>query len=533
MTDVANSNPNPRSSEERNRVRSTRFERFFMQNILNAMSSRTIGSRGVGDPRRDIDDECGYPRSVGGLIDIEEYQRLYDREAIASRVVEVYPKESWQVQPQVYEDENPEVITEFEEAWINLADELDGEENYHQEELGSPIWDYLQRLDILSGIGHYGVLLIGVNDNKELKDPIPINLGNKKVLNLTFLTPIPESLATISAYEGNMNSPRFGMPVEYNVSLIDNNSQQASSVGAGLNVSTTKVHWSRIIHVADNAGKNKVYGVPRMQPVLNRLYDLRKLYSGSAEMYWKGAFPGFSFETQANLGGDPDMDAETLKDEIEDYMNGLQRYLRLQGMIAKSLAPQVVDPTPQINTQIEAICIQLGIPKRIFMGSERGELASSQDDAAWNDRLRFREKYFITPRIIRQFVNRLISIGVLPKPMGNKKNIKRTRKAGGRPSGGYTIFWPDLTSQTAQEKSAVTFQLTQALAQYTTSGAHNAMAPTDYFTRVWGMNENEARSVVDNAPGIPDKTNPLKGQISVDTPIGSGSDGFSNVVIDG
>lgn len=162
-------------------------------------------------------------------------------------------------------------------------------------------------------------------------------------------------------------------------------------------------------------------------------------------------------------------------------MNGLQRYLALIGMSAKSLAPQVVDPSPQIRVQLEAICIKLGVPMRVFMGSERGELASSQDAAAWNDRLKERQKNYIIPRIIIPFVDRLIQVGVLPE-------VEK-----------YRVWWPDITSQTESEKAAIAVQLTTAMSTFVSGGCETIMTPMDFLTLVLGLSEEEATIVVDNA----------------------------------
>jgi hypothetical protein len=153
-----------------------------------------------------------------------------------------------------------------------------------------------------------------------------------------------------------------------------------------------------------------------MRPVLNRLLDLQKIYGASAEGYWQAAFTGLALETHPQLGGDVEIDAADVRGQVENYINSLQRYLALTGMSAHTLAPQVSDPTNHIEKQIEAICIQLDIPKRVFMGSERGELASSQDDAQTNDQLKSRQLGYITPRIICPFVDRLIAVGVLSEP---------------------------------------------------------------------------------------------------------------------
>src|SRR3990167_332155 len=135
-------------------------------------------------------------------------------------------------------------------------------------------------------------------------------------------------------------------------------------------------------------------------------------------MYWRGALNGLSFETHPQLGGDVETDDDAFKDMLENYRNGLQRDIKTVGYTVKSLAPTVSDPTPFIDGQITAICIKLGMPQRIFMGSERGELASTQDDSSWNDRLKHRQEMYVTPCIIIPFIDRMIATGVLPKPSG-------------------------------------------------------------------------------------------------------------------
>jgi hypothetical protein len=167
-----------------------------------------------------------------------------------------------------------------------------------------------------------------------------------------------------------------------------------------------------------------------------------------------------------------------MRDMMEKYMNGLQRYLSLTGMTAKSLAPQVVDPTPQIDTQIEAICIRIGIPKRIFTGSERGDLASTQDDSSWIDQLRARQNNYVTPRIIVPFVDRLIMVGVLPQPEG------------------YSVVWPDLDALTNAEQAAIAVQRTEAMAKYIGGNVEALMVPMDYLTRVMEMDEEEVEAIL-------------------------------------
>jgi hypothetical protein len=446
----------------------------FREIVDNLMMSRGDFFAQFADPRRDYEKECGHPK---GFIPVEMYQEQYDRNSIAARVVQVYPKETWQVQPTVFEKESPKIDTPFEKAWHTLGRQLQAngvEQNFFQDEKGSEVWETLKRADELSGIGRFGIILLGINDNKSLAEPVVPSAKNR----LLFMNVFPEVLVKINKTDSDKNSPRYGQPIEYQVSF---NSPGYSGTGEGLNQTTEEVHWTRVIHVADNILSSKVFGVPRMQQVLNNLLDLKKLYGGSAEMYWRGAFPGLSFETHPGLGGDAKVDFAKIKGSVEDFMNGLQRYMALVGMSAKSLAPAVVDPTPQIMVQIQAICIMLGIPMRVFMGSERGQLASGQDDAAWNDRLRERQHNHVTPRIIVPFVNRLIWLMILPRPEG------------------FSVSWPELTSQTPQEKAQVSFSRSQAMAQYINSGSDELMSPQDFLVSIIGFSEEEAKSMVTNA----------------------------------
>src|SRR5690606_25975697 len=156
------------------------------------------------------------------------------------------------------------------------------------------LWHYLERIDILSGIGHYGVLLIGLDDGMELDQPAAgLNergepLPNRPQRKITFLRCFDESLAKVESYETDVTNPRFGQPRFYNLTFADT---RAVSVIQGNTLSVTKrVHWSRVVHIADNRTTSEIVGTPRMKDVFNYLYDLSKILGGSAEMFWKGGF---------------------------------------------------------------------------------------------------------------------------------------------------------------------------------------------------------------------------------------------------
>jgi len=461
---------------------------ILINQLAQALNATTLSRAAIDrtyepDPRRDIDKECGYPDAVSP----QEYRRLYDRWAVAARVVEVLPMESWRVQPSVYEDEDVNRETVFEGAWKDLARGLGGGVNWYQSEESYAIWEILQRLDVMSGIGSFGVLLLGLDDGRDLREPAdgldPMTgelsrSGSQR--RLLYLRVFDESLVQVAKYVTDPTSPRYGQPLEYQVSFATIEAQDKQ--GQGLDIATRTVHWTRVVHVADNLGSSEVFGVPRLQPVLNHVLNLRKLYGSAPEMYWRGAFFGLSLETHPQLGGDVAVDVESLRDMMENYGEGLQRYLTLMGMTARPLAPTVVDPTPHIEADLNAICIKLGIPKRIFLGSERGELASSQDQTTWNDRLQERRSRYLTPRVIVPFINRLIALRVLPEPKD-----------------GYRVYWPDIDALTELEKAKVAEVKTNALAKYVAGEVDALIPPIDYLTRFLGLGEEEAQTILAGA----------------------------------
>lgn len=470
--------------------------------------SRVALTRQLGDRRRDLEDECGYPK---GPQEAEYYQEIYDKDPVAQRVVQLMPRECFQVQPSVYEDEDADTITEFEEVWDALGQNLDGGYGDYKEEKGSSVTAHLRRLDEQSRIGRYGIAWLGINDGLPLDQPaagfeeegsipvrppekgqslatpfssfspyrLSVNAAANRGRKLSFIRVFPETLAQITEWESNPTSPRFGLPVKY---LVTFNDPRHSYSGTGLPLASTHVHWSRVVHVADNVeGSNPALGMSSLHAVRYRIHDIMKLYGGSAEMYWLGAFPGLFLSANTPTGEDMDFNPTDAKSMVEYYFNGLQRYMAMKNMTPTMLSPTVVDPTPQIQVHIEAICIRLGVPKRVFMGSERGELASSQDDAAWNDRVKERQNGHVTPCVIVPFVNRLIQMGVLPKPRD-----------------GFRVWWPDITSHNETERADLALKKVQAITTFVGGGGEQAMALPDFWTRIMGEDEEEAEAILDN-----------------------------------
>lgn len=422
------------------------------------------------DGPKNIDADCGYPTWLTPL----HYSTMYEREGVAKRVVHCEPNESWRVVPEVYEDENPENDTEFEKEWKAFVKRWDP-------------WHWLHRIDQISGIGQFGILLLGLDDGRDLNEPVEGMeewdgtmdeegdvLGSGKI-NLIYIRAFSEEVVWVAVREKDVKSKRYGLPVMYDVQFRD---YPSWGISAGEIVSR-KIHWTRVIHVADNRVMSEVYGVPRMREVYNRLFDLRKVYAASGEGYWRGAFPGLAFEINPELADQGiEMDKESIRKEFAAYADGLQRYMAVQGVTTKSLPPQVVDPSGTAESLLKSIAIAKEIPYRILFGSEEAKLASGQDSRAWNDRVARRQNTYVTPHLVRPFVDRLVQFGILP------------------PVEEYFVDWPDLNAPTDQDKAGVGLTRTQALASYVGGGVDQLIPPRSFLAIVLGMTTEEIDAIM-------------------------------------
>lgn len=437
--------------------------------VLNYLTSRynMIGS-GMPGPRN-LERDCGYPDDP---VPLDLYQGLYDRDPVAARIVEVYPKESWQVFPAVFEESSEAVSTAFEGAWRDVCSSMDGERNYVVDDVSSGLMDDLVRLDVLSGIGQFGIALLGIDDGRDLAEPADMKPGARAKRQLLYISTFPQHMVGVGRWVTDRADPRFGMPEVYSITLADAVTSQEVNAD---------VHWTRAIHVVDNPTTSRTLGMPRMQQVLNRILDLRKLYGASAEGFWQGSFPGLAFKTNPNSPQSTKVDVDGLSRMMSDYMMGMRRWIATRNLDLQTISPSVSDPGSHIGQQIDAICIKLGIPKRIFLGSERGELASSQDDDAWNDRLKQHQATHNTRRVVRPIVNRLIALGVLPEP-------RQVR-----------VVWPDLTSMSEEQRATVASARMATVVAFAPLIDTGALSRVDFWTRVYGLTQADAESVIANA----------------------------------
>ena len=432
------------------------------------------------DPRRNMNEECGYPDSIS----IDQYLDRYLRGDVGSKVVSILPEETWALPPDVYETEDTN-YTAFEESFRELVDNLS-------------LWSVFQTADELCGIGQFGIMVLFFSDGGQLHDPISSITSGKPDPEITLeaIRVFDQSRVSITSWDTDPKSKRYGLPLTYSVKMLDTSKiLSPGTISSSLTGGTTTtvlpntvvmgeltVHWHRVIHIVDNPTLHPVICPPRQEKVFNRLCDLNKLYGGSAEMFWRGAFPGYSFETQT---GSPDLSEDEdwrkgIRSEMESFSNGLRRYLATVGMSVKSLAPQVADPSNHIRAHIEAICATLSVPYRIFMGSESGHLASTQDSGTFNKRVSRRQKATGSTHV-RQLVFRLQMVGSLPVIQERNRLI---------------LKWPDLNTVTGMDKANLAQKGSDALARYVQSGSYRIIGPTSFLVKVMNFTLEEAEVII-------------------------------------
>lgn len=343
----------------------------------------TAGLTFGGD--RDLYATLGYDRQILPV----QYRHRYERNGIATTIVEAFPNATWRGYPEIIEDEDPEVTTEFEERWKEFQERLQ-------------VWSVLRSADILSGLGHYAVVLIGAPGRFE--DPLPDRLSLDSI---RYLQPYGEEDAKVLLYDENSDSERYGQPVEY--SLV------RTSSNVKLGGKTPRVHWTRMLHVADGALSDKVYGQPRLRKVWNWLDDLEKVTGGGSEAFWRRVHQGMhlDLDSEEPLGTD---ELKKLEDEADAMIHQMRRMLATRNTKIQMLGSDVSPFNNQVTSLLSLISGATGIPQRILLGSERGELASTQDRENWNDKVSDRQTEYVAPRMIRPLVDLLTSRRALPEP---------------------------------------------------------------------------------------------------------------------
>ena len=426
-----------------------------MIQTLSVISSRMKYAESLGQTyggSRDIYQALGYKKE----LTYQDYYQKYKRADIAKIIISK-PADALWGNPPVLSEEDRKVIdtdeTSLKNQWKKLTKELN-------------LYSQLMRLDKLLGLGRFAVLLFGFDDSADFGSEL------SEEADLLYVSPYGEDNISIIEYETDHTNPRYGHPTMYQLSISN------PGAGAATKLASIKVHHSRVLHVVEDTLESPVFGTPRLEAIFNRLEDLQKLLGGSAEMFWRGARPGYVAKADADASFGT-IDAKAMQDQFDEFENNLRRWLTPQGVDITALSPQVSSPKEHIDVQVMMISIVTGIPKRILTGSERGELASTQDEKMWNALIKNRMLIFAEIQILRPLIDKLIDSGVLKT---NKDD--------------YILTWPKMSAMGEKEKSEVTKTRSQALAEYLKTPGSDMLVPPEIWLRdEFGYNEDQIKQI--------------------------------------
>lgn len=392
-----------------------------LRNLASVLMTRrdlAIASGLTFDGKRNLSQALGYK----GVLTPSDYRIRYQRGGLAARVVDVEPDDTWVDGIELIEKEDRAASTAFEEAFRELDDRLN-------------IFSVFHRADKLSGIGRYAAVLIGAPG--KLEDPLPNRLKPEQIF---YLTPFAEDEARIDPTEVELDpmKPRFGRPTFYRIkrlSLADNHER--------------RVHFSRVHHIADPLD-DPLFGPPRLERVWNLFDDLDKVTGGGAEAFWQRAHQGYHVDIDKDLkiNGNQEQVFADLQEEMDDFLHGIRRAFRTKGTKVTALGSDVADFKDPASAIIEQIAGARGIPQRILLGSERGELASTQDRDTWQARMLKRFIRYAVPSVIKPFVDLLIERGAVPTPKQ------------------YHAYWPNPSLLTDKDRVDMAAKLATINAKY-------------------------------------------------------------------
>ena len=408
---------------------------------------------------RDYYAVLGYSRNPTA----EDYLARYRFQDVAKAVVNLPPQDTWKNSPVLIDGEErsdqDKVTSKFLLDWQALTESGGEIRALH----------YFERVDRLARIGQLAVMLVGCKDGAVTLD-LPVQKNMSGISDLLYLSVFSEvSINNLDAYVVmDEKNPRFGKPEFYDIDL-------SSGLPRGKGI--TKVHYSRIIHVAEDLLEDDVYGLPSLESVINRLEDLFKVVGGAAEATWKLMRKGVVMLAQEGFTLPDDATSKAaFDDEIYKMEHDLARVFKFGGVDIKDLGSDVVDPDKIFAVIMDCISIATRIPKRILMGSERGQLASDQDERAWAGVIKSRQTKFAEPFILRAFVNWCVRNGIIAAPK----------------SGKYKVEWPELYEMSQKEKAETANQLSSAIVGYiNATGVVDVVDPNEFRKRVLGWPERD------------------------------------------
>lgn len=339
--------------------------------------------------QRDLFETLGYNKNPLA----SDFKAYYEGDSMSSTIVDAPAMSSWQTRPVII-DEGVMLGSDNQTQFLMDLQALDRR---------IKLFSVMQKADRLSGVGHYGTLLLGLNGSMET--PV-LEQGAKT---LAYLQAYDEMTLRVETLVKDSSNPRYGMPEYYLLTLDEGTTQ--------------RVHHTRVIHIAEDIINSRYKGTPRLKKIFNRVFDLQKVVGGSAEALWLSMGKGLVLSAKEGFDFKDGDAKQNAIDQLEAWTHNIQRYLTLAGVDVTALGTDDVNPKPVFDILISMIAGYTRMPQRLLVGSERGDLASSQDEMNWAAYIEQRRANHVEPNIVRKVIDRLIELGIIAPPQNGEYGV--------------------------------------------------------------------------------------------------------------
>jgi hypothetical protein len=352
----------------------------------------------------------------------EEYAAMYLRNPYGGGLIDKAAQLAWRHAPEI-EDTADQDDTAFEDQVAKLARNLN-------------IWTYLNRTQRAAGFGEYALLFIDFDDVDDLDNlDEEVSYGDASLDNIRGFRVIPQ-FAVDEVEHGDFGSTRWGEPEHYTIDWgEDINDDLDETAGS------SRVHHSRVVEVPSKPPLTEEYSSrPRMERILNTLYDIEKLIGSAAEMAYRGADKGLHINWDPTKVDPNSVDDDGTKSHVREWYHGLQPTLNTVGADVTDLGGEISDPTGALDAELKSLSAATGFSKQFIEGAAAGEIASSETNMR-NDfgEIRERQQQYVGPYLVRRGLEVLMEAGILERPEG----------------GDFDISWPDLFELSDEEEATI------------------------------------------------------------------------------
>lgn len=331
--------------------------------------------------------EYGYPDS----LEFSDFYNLYRRNSLASGAIGILTDKCWQTYPKGVK------------------------------EISDSIWAKFKDLDIKRLVGRYAGLILEINDNRALSQPV---LKGKELVGVT---PVwQDQLKPKYTKEGELFWEYTCLSTKENLESTE----------------TIRIHSDRVFALGDITNSKRAF----LEPIYNDFVNIEKIKGGGGEGFFKNSARQLAITMSPEIrlkdlnNGKTSM-REAINEMAYALNTGQDTAIGIQGGNIQTLTTSIPDPTPHFEINMQSIASHLGISKSVLVGNITGERASSEDMQALNEKAQGRRFIHLTPDI-QSFIDKLIYLRII-----RRKNIE--------------IEWDDLSDSTAKEKLELALKAVQ------------------------------------------------------------------------